>query len=361
MKYRGVILFLFLSSFSIITVLTVSGCSRSRVQVAVMTKLEAGSIVGSSEINASKLFLDDNNIRNIEIIPFDDGWNPAKAVSAYGELKQKGIRILITSHTSICAIALEKSINRDHVLTFVTGAATPLLTDKDDYIIRNIQDVESEQKSIAEYVNGLPGNSVIIIRDTDNNAYTGPALDHFRRHLKKQVSGVIEISIGRFSIDDISRLVRTRDTGIAYLLIGGYNIASGNIAQAIRSANPNARIVFTPWMKTPTLLDTLGGAVSNSVMPSHYPPRKQGGAIDDYFKRFKKRFGYSPTYISLNVYTALEVLHDAVSAGYRDPDAIRRYIITKKKFTTRFNTIVFDTEGDVNAPLYFITDLSKEF
>jgi len=303
------------------------GCKR-KVLVAIMTKLEAGSIVGSSEINASKLFLEDNNIHDMEIVPLDDGWNPAKAIKAYEELKKRGICLLITSHTSVCAIALEKFINRDHVLTFVTGAATNKLSDKNDYILRNIQDVESEQKSISEYVNGLPGGSVIIIRDTDNSAYTGPALSYFKQHLKKQIIGIIDISISRFNIDEMIRLIRRRDTGIAYLLIGGYNIAAGNIAQAIYNANPNTRIIFTPWMKTPTLLDTLGSAVNVSVMPSHYPPRKPGGAIDEYFKRFKKRFGYSPTYISLNVYTALEILHDAVSAGYNDPDEIKRYIIS---------------------------------
>ena len=341
--------------------MTLPACRQNKLDVAVMTKLEAGSLVGSSEINASKLFLDDYDVRNLDIVPLDDGWNPVKAVEAYGELKKRGIRVLITSHTSICAIALEKAINRDHVLTFVAGAATPLLTDKDDYIIRNIQDVESEQKSIAGYINGLPGNSVIIIRDTDNYAYTGPALERFRRHVKKRIGVVIDISISNFKIDEINRRIGAHDIGIAYLLIGGYNIASGNIAQAIRNANPNTRIIFTPWMKTPTLLDTLGDAVGNTVMPSHYPPRKKGGAIDDYFTRFKKRFGYSPTYISLNVYTALEILHDAVSAGYTDPDAIKRYIIGKKKFKTRFCDIEFDDQGDINAPLYFITDLSKEF
>lgn len=361
MKYRRALPVLCWFTFFIALLLPALGCGPRKVKVAVMTKLEAGSIVGSSEINASKLFLDDNNVNNMEIIPLDDGWNPARAVEAYAELKKRGIRILVTSHTSNCALALEKSINQDHVLTFVTGAATPALTDRNDYIIRNIQDVGSEQKSIAEYVNALPGNSVIIIRDTDNDAYTGPALDRFRRHLKKRIGGIIEISIGALRIDDINRRIRNSDFNMAYLLIGGYNVASGNIAQAIRGANRNAPIIFTPWMKTPTLLDTLGDAVTHSVMPSHYPPRKPGGSIDEYFKRFKKRFGYSPTYISLNVYTALEILHAAVSAGHRDPDSIRRHIIDRKKFKTRFNTIEFDREGDVNAPLYFITDISREF
>jgi len=150
MKHRGCLpFFLFCFILIVVPMALLCGC-RKKVPVAIMTKLESGSIVGSSEINASKLFLEDNNINDIEIVPLDDGWNPAKAVTAYKELNRRGIRLLITSHTSICAIALEKLINRDHVLSFVTGATTDTLTDKNDYIIRNIQDVESEQKSISD-------------------------------------------------------------------------------------------------------------------------------------------------------------------------------------------------------------------
>lgn len=66
-----------------------AGCSKKeKTTVAIMTKLEAGSIVGSSEINAAKLFLEDHKIDNIEIFPIDDSWNPEKAVAAYKEIKK---------------------------------------------------------------------------------------------------------------------------------------------------------------------------------------------------------------------------------------------------------------------------------
>ncbi len=136
-----------------------TACSRGgKVKIAVMTRLQSGSTVGSSQVNATKLFLEERGVRNIEIVPFNDDWEPKRAVEAYTEMRAQGLRaLLITSQRfHLCALALRESINRDRVLTMVTGSATDDSRGSRDYIFRNVQDVRTEQKSIAEYVNGLP-------------------------------------------------------------------------------------------------------------------------------------------------------------------------------------------------------------
>ncbi len=337
-------------------------CSRKgKVTIAIMTKLQAGSIVGSSEINASKLFLEQYKIKNIEITPVNDDWKPEKAVEAYREIRKRDIRIIITSHISTCALAIRDAVNRDHVLTFVTGATTDALTGQDDYIIRNVQDVSIEQKSIAEYINTMPVNTILIIKDNDNFSYTDPALKYFRKNNKKAIAGVVEISVSGMNIDTLYSRISGYGFDIVYLLIGGYQSSAGSIAQLAKKVNPDARIMFTPWMKTPTLLETLGSAVKDTIVPSHYPPRGVNRSVDTYIHTYKQRYGYAPTFISLNVYSALQILGEAIADGNTDPDEIKRYIINKKNFTTEFGTVEFDRFGDINAPLYFITDLRKEF
>lgn len=325
-----------------------------------MTKLESGSIVGSSEIDAARLFLEDRQIKNMEIFPINDGWEPDKAKLAYEEVKRRGIKLLITSHVSTCAIAISDSINNDRILTFVTGATTDILSGKKDFIFRNIQDVNAEQKSIAEYINALPQKKVLIIRDTDNHGYTDPALRHFRDSLKKPVS-VIDISIAGLDLGMLKKQLKREDFDILYLLIGGYKSAAGSIAQLAKQTRPKTLIVFTPWIKTPTLIETAGHAIKSSTIPSHYPPRAESPAINSYMERFKNKFGYSPTFISLNVYNALHIIADAIAAGKRSPEEIRDHIVTKKTFSTDFGTITFDEFGDVQMPLYYITDLTREF
>ncbi|RPI93682.1 MAG: amino acid ABC transporter substrate-binding protein [Spirochaetales bacterium] len=339
-----------------------AGCSRGhKVKIAVMTRLQSGSTVGSSEINASKLFLEERGVHNIEIVPFNDDWEPARAIEAYAEMRSQGIRILITSHVSTCALALRDSINRDRVLTMVTGSATDQLSGSDDFIFRNIQDVSIEQKSIAEYVNRMPGGSLLIIRDTDNHSYTTPALKYFREILRKPSVRVIDVSVSALDMAALESAIRRNHFDTVYVLVGGYKVVAGTIAQMAKKASPGARIVFTPWMKSPALLQTLGGAVKDAVMPSHYPPRSESRAVDEYVSGFKKRFGYAPTFISLNVYAALEILSAAIAAGNTTPDEIKSYILKTGRFETRFGAVEFDAYGDVTKPLYFITGLEREF
>jgi len=144
-------------------------CSgEKKVKIAIMTKLESGSIVGVSEVNAARMFIEEKGIKNIELIPFDDTWEPDKTVKAYEAVKKSGIKIIITSHTSSCAMAISDMVNRDKILMFVTGAATDKLSDSDDYIIRNIQDVRQEQKIIADYIKSRNISSLLIIKDKEN-------------------------------------------------------------------------------------------------------------------------------------------------------------------------------------------------
>jgi branched-chain amino acid transport system substrate-binding protein len=326
-----------------------------------MTKLQAGSIVGSSEVNAAKLFLEDHKIDDIEIFPIDDAWEPEKAKSAYEEVKKRGINILITSHISTCAVAISDAINKDRALTFVTGATTDALSKKDDYILRNIQDVESEQKSIAEYISKMPQKKLLIVRDMDNYSYTTPALKYFQSAISKEKVTSFDISISKLDLNAVEQEFRKQEFDILYLLIGGYKSTSGSIAQLAKKINREVKIIFTPWMKTPTILETAGSAIKNSVMPSHYPPRAESPVVNNYIERFKNKFGYAPTFISLNVYSALQIITQAVRAGNRLPDDIKTYVLKTRKFDTEFGTVEFDQYGDTQKPLYFITDLTVEF
>ncbi len=333
----------------------------SRVRIAIMTRLQSGSTIGSSEINASKLFLEGPGGRSMEVVPFNDDWEPGQALQAYSEMRSLGMDILVTSHVSTCALALRDSINRDGVLTMVTGASTDELTGRDDWIFRTIPDVSSEQKSIAGYINAMPGNSLLIIRDTDNHSYTTPALRYFMEALRKRSARIIDVSVSSPDMAALEASIRARPFDSVYMLIGGYKAVAGSMAQMAARINPGARIVFTPWIKTPELLRTLGRAVGNSVIPSHYPPRGESAAVDEYITIFRKRFGYSPTFISLNVYAALEILASAISAGHKRPGEIKAYLLEKRRFDTRFGPVEFDAYGDSMKPLYFITDLENEF
>lgn len=355
---------------------SLASCARPPLKVALLTKLEAGSLVGASEVNAATLFLEDRAAarrgggargrasppRDIEIAPFDDGWDPDKAVAAYEKARAEGFSFFVTSHTSTCAVRLEEPMRRDGVLAMVTGSTTELLSGKDDLILRDVPDLRFEQAAIARYVDGLPGNEVLVIVDLDNGAYTLPALEAFKAALGSGKRVAEErIRMSALDIERIRSVISSVRYDVLYVLVGAYQATAGSFAQLSMAARPAARVVFTPWLNSPALAATAGPALALSTLPSHYPPRGSAPDVDAYIARFKGRFGYAPTLISLNVYKALEVLAAARDEGASTPEDYKRWVVGKGSIPTSLGKAVFDAYGDSASPIYMIENPVAEF
>ncbi len=352
---------------SIIIILTAvillsPGCScGKKTKIALMTKLESGSVVGVSEVNSAKMFLEEKGVENIEIVPFDDAWEPEKTVKAYEEIKKSGINIIITSHTSSCAVAISEAVNRDRVLMLVTGATTDILSDKDDFILRNVHDVRQEQKLIAQYMKSRGFSSLLIVRDIENAAYTEPALHYFSRYYNGKKIKTIDINISQFNAEALEKRVRGVSFDGLYILIGGHKAAAGSVAQLIRTIRPFVPVIYTPWMKTPAIVETAGASICDSIFPSIYPERALHSNVDSYLRRYRERYKEPPTFISLNVYSAMQILKEAIDAGHNDPGSIKSFILREGTIQTDFGPVMFNRYGDTESPLYFITDIRQEF
>ncbi|HPR39060.1 MAG TPA: ABC transporter substrate-binding protein [Spirochaetota bacterium] len=338
------------------------GCNcGKKTKIALMTKLESGSVVGVSEVNAAKMFIEEKGADNIEIIPFDDAWDPEKTVKAYEDILKSGIKIIITSHTSSCAVAISDFVNRDRVLMLVTGSTTDVLSDRDDYILRNVHDVRQEQKLIADYIKSQRFSPLLIVRDTENAAYTEPALRYFREAFNGGKIKTIDLNISQFNTEQLERRVRSLKFNALYILIGGHKAAAGSIAQIVRKIRPSVPVIYTPWMKTPAIIETAGATIADSVFPSIYPERALHSSVDSYFRRYIERYKEPPTFISINVYSAIQILKTAIDAGFDEPDSIKEYILREGTIQTDFGPVTFNRYGDTESPLYFITDIRQEF
>lgn len=338
------------------------GCAKDPpLKVAVMTVLESGSIIGSSEIDALRLYLKENEVKNIEIIPFNDGWDPERVPEVYKEIREADIDIIITSHTSTCAVVLKEltDLEKDDVLVFLTGSTTNLLTGIDDNNIRLIQDVEKEQRSIANKINEYRFKKLLIIRDVYNENYTEPALAFFKDHYKGNFD-VINFSIKDMDIEKIEKEIEGADFDAVYTLVGGNQSISGTMAQLAYIKNPKSKIFFTPWNNAPTVIETSGEALSNVIISNHYAVLKDA-SVKEYIETFKTEFGYAPTYNSLHLYKTIDIIHQIQNSGIKSPKGIRDHIIKTKVFQTPFGEHVFDEFGDTEMELYFIPNPQNLF
>lgn len=352
--------------YFLILILTASllvSCNiQKTVKVAVFTKLEAGSIIGSSEIDAIRMYLEQHNIKNIEIFPFNDGWDPELIEGVYKEARAKGINIFFTSHTSTCAMELKKFTDQemDDVIVFITGSMTDLLSNIDDNNIRVTQDVINEQKSIAEELNKYSYKKLLILRESDNFRYTDPAIKYFDENYKNDFE-VIDFSASKINMNELYEKVSSINYDASYVLVGGNQALGGSIAQLSWKINPDAKIYLTPWNNAPTFVETAGNAVESCVLGSHYPSKTDYPQLGQYLENFKSHYSYAPTYNSLHIYKAITVLEEALSAGNYTPKEIKAYIIEKKAFDTELGKLNFSSTGDVDMPLYFINNIKEAF
>uniref|UniRef100_A0A7C3E6H8 Leucine-binding protein domain-containing protein n=1 Tax=Gracilinema caldarium TaxID=215591 RepID=A0A7C3E6H8_9SPIR len=342
-----------------------AGCAQPKIQVALLTKLDAGSIIGTSEIAAVKEFERTHPESLIQVVPIDDGWDPVRTKEAYDLVRKNDIKFLITSHTSTCAVEIVNDINQDKRLTIITGATTTTLSGKDDYILRIIPAADQEQRAIAHKIAELQPKRLLIIRDLSNPGYTLPAQEAFFSELKRLTPLVhirsFDINANKLTLRDLDSIFSSEVYDILYLLIGGYKNIAGNIAQYYYNFQPKTTIVFTPWMNNKELVNTAGPALAHAIIPSLFPSRTVDPKIEAYMSSIETNFRLSPTIISLKVYQALELLNLAFNAGARTPLMAKKWLLSQKTIQTRLGSISFDAYGESSAEYDFITDIAGEF
>lgn len=332
------------------------------IPVGMVAWLASGAVVGSSEINAGDLFLEERPRSRIQVVPLDDEWKPERSAPVIQGAMAQGVRFFISTHPSNCAVACLHLFADPGALLLNLASTSPILSNKDDYFLRIIPDGVREQQAIARHINQLPGQRLLVLQDTGNRPYTDPAFAAFAAELAALGTWRIEhrpLRVADFKPDDY-RALMAEPYDALYILAGSFQTAVGNLAQLFHYQHPEAPILLTPWARSPAILETAGDAIDHLILPSLYPSRHQEPALDDYLQRFQARFGYEAHVMTVGVRQALELLDAAFAQGYETPEAVKAYLLSVPVHQTSLGPIAFDRGGDVGGHFYFLTDLERE-
>ncbi len=332
------------------------------IPVGIICWMGAGAVVGSSEISASTLFLEEHPDSRIQPVLVDDHWNPEKTAAVTVEAMNRGVRFFISSHPSNCAVASVHLFADSSALLINAAATSSALSRKDDYHLRIIADADQEQKAIARFVSTLPGSRLLVLQDNGNLPYTDPAFACFSNELGQH--GIWQtvhrkLRVSAFNPKEFDSLMSEQFDAL-YILAGSFQAAIANIAQLFHYHHPDAPIVLTPWTRSPAILEMTGSAISRIILPSQYPSRFADAAFDSYFRRFRKRFDYEPHSMTIGIWQALELLDQAFAAGHDTPESVKKYLLSGQIHQTSLGTVQFDQYGDVSQKFHFLRDLKKE-
>jgi branched-chain amino acid transport system substrate-binding protein len=332
------------------------------IPVGMVAWLASGAVIGSSEMHAADLYLEEHPQSRLRMLPADDEWKPERTVAVIQQAMDQGVRFFITTHPSRCAVASLHLFADGRALIINAASASPALTGKDDYLLRIIPDAVQEQRAIAHHLDGLTGQRLLVLQDTSNLPYTDPAFAAFAAELavlgRWQISHR-QLAIAEFRPDDY-RTLMAEPFDALYILAGSFQTAIGNIAQLFHYLHPQAPILLTPWARSPAILETAGAAIDRLILATPYGSRHASPVLDDYFRRFDDRFGYTPHAMTIGVRQALELLDQAFAQGPVTPAAVKRYLLSVPTHQTSLGPVAFDRYGDVAGNYQFIHDLKQE-
>lgn len=332
------------------------------IQVGLVAWMTSGAVVGSSEMNAGELFLEEHPDTRIRLVAVDDEWDPARTPGVIADAMARGVRFFISTHPSNCAVASLDLFKDGQALMLNTASTSPVLTGRDDFLLRVTPDAVAEQRAIARQVAGWPGRRLLVLQDSSNLAYTDPAFGAFAAELAATGQWQIDrrkLMVPAFRPDE-ERALMAGPYDALYILAGSYQTAIGNIAQLFSGLHPEAPILLTPWARSPAILDTMGDAIAGVVLASQHPSRHADPALNDYFRRFRHRFDYEPHAMTIELRQALELLDEAFRQGDETPAAVKRHLLSVAAHQTSLGPIRFDAFGDVTGNLHFLRDLQQE-
>lgn len=333
-----------------------------RILVAIDAPIVSKTIFDPSDMDAMRLYFEEhpNSLMEPREIYYD--FNPANSARGFTDAMQNGVKFFVTTQPSSTLVASHELFDRSDALLINTSATSPLMTGKDDFILRIIGDGQQEQVAMADFIQTLPGKRLLIIQDAGNAAYTDPAYRYFAQRLRSL--GKWDLTHAKFVIEKFQpnhyRKLMEQPFDALYILGGDFQSSIGNIAQLFYQYHPDAPIILTPWARSTAIFETSGKAIDNIILLSHHPEQAKNESIRDYLQRFEKRFGYKPMAMALQVRQGLELLEQTFAAGHTTPAAAKAYLLSQPEVMTSIGPVRFDATGDTKQTLYPIKDLRKE-
>jgi branched-chain amino acid transport system substrate-binding protein len=126
---------------------------QNKVKVGVILPLTGnGAIYGADLKKGIELAYDKDSIKRIELLFEDDAGDAKTGVSAYGNLKTRGINIIIGGVMSNVANALLPLGNRDKILILSPKGTDPNLSRANDFFFRIWPTDDVDGKVLAEFI-----------------------------------------------------------------------------------------------------------------------------------------------------------------------------------------------------------------
>jgi ABC-type branched-subunit amino acid transport system substrate-binding protein len=290
----------------------------------------------------------------LRLLPVDDSWDATRTRSAYLSCADEADLLILLTGSSLIMLIHDDILERPDKVHALLGPTTTRLSGQRDNIVRNMADLEQEQKLIAAFVAKRNIERLLIVVDDEFNAeYTVPAAQAFQAH-----AGIPQIDVARFSAhlmdtEEALEHLRQNRYDAMYAMIGGMPREAGILIQQARAIQPDIPVWITPWVRGLVFEQALGNETGNILMPSHVQ-LTGNPAYDRFAEQYRQMFGAeSKEYfvplmhdLARSVFTALDRAGSAAAADLLPVLLAGEYQGTAGAFR-------YDESGDADSQLHF--------
>ncbi|WP_129409784.1 hypothetical protein [Marinitoga lauensis] len=130
----------------------------------------------------------------------------------------------------------------------------------------------------------------------------------------------------------------------AYIMVNSLN-KTAIIINLLKKINPYIHIIIFPWINDEYLINLVDNK-KNIILPGYFSKNSE------FEKTFLTKYDKRPNIYAYTIYQALEILDYSYKKVENIPEKMITYILNNE-FNSKFGTIRFDKNGEINRKLTF--------
>lgn len=319
------------------------------------------SDLGVQGRNGAQLAIEDINAaggvaeRVLTLVEEDDAEDP---VAADAKLLEQGVVAIIGHMTSGASMAALPAAEDAGITLLSPTTSSPKLGGEKDVFFRVMPSSTDWAEATAVYAAENEGvKRAVIIRDSDNEAYSAPFAESFSKEFSARGGEVLEAltyaSNELDTWDEILEAVSEHQPDALMLIMSARDAAS--FMRRLRVQQPEMIVYSSAWAYTKQLVQSGGAAVDGMVFAMSYADDNPSSGFIRFQKRYYDRFGLEPSFAAVFSYEAAMFLGQALRQTKGEAAGLRQALVDIKGFSGVLGEFDLDEFGDVERPCFILT------
>ena len=315
-----------------------------------------GTQMAFDEINAAGGVLG----KQLRLITEDDQSRPGEAATVVRKMISRDRIVALLGEVASSRSLEAAPICQQAGIPMISPASTnPKVTEVGDQIFRVCFIDPFQGTVLSKFALSKGWKRVAILTDVKQDYSVGLS-QYFKSHISASAGEVVsEQSYSSGDKDFKAQLTAIKGTQPDVILASGYYTEAGLIALQARELEILCPLIGGDGWDSPSLVEVGGKAIEGSFFSNHFSIEDPAPAIQEFLKKYRKKFDSEPDAMAALGYDSAMILADAMKrAGTTDGVKLKQAIASTKDFPAVTGKITLNAErnADKSAVMLVVKD-----